>query len=170
MPGAAAGIPRLEVAAMITVSRDGRRVSFDPGNDFIHFIGSESKFTIRFDPQSKRYWSIANKITNPHSGADWVHSPHHQRNVMVLTSSADLRDWREHYRVLRYAEGSVVEKATSRVGFQYVDWQFDGDDLIAVCRTAWNGLDYHDANVITFHRVKNFRTVTMADSPSPLGD
>jgi hypothetical protein len=87
---------------------------------------------------------------------------------MAVTSSENLRAWREHYRLLRYAEGSVVVKAGSRVGFQYVDWQFDGDDLIAVCRMAWNGLDYHDANVITFHRVKNFRSLTMADSPPPL--
>jgi hypothetical protein len=31
----------------------------------------------------------------------------------------------------------VVTKGESRVGFQYFDWQFDGDDLIAVCGTSW---------------------------------
>lgn len=168
LPGAAAKIPRFEVAAMLEISADGRTARFDPARGFIHFIGNESKFTIRFDPVSKRYWSVANKITNPRSGDDWTHSPHHQRNVIALTSSADLRDWQEHYRLLRYAEGSVVVKEGSRVGFQYLDWQFDGDDLVAVCRMAWNGLNYHDANVITFHRVRSFRTVTMAESPPPL--
>ncbi len=47
-------------------------------------------------------------------------------------------------------------------GFQYVDWKFEGEDLIAVSRTAFDdGLggaaNYHDANFITFHRVCNFR-------------
>lgn len=168
LPGTARAIPRFEVAAMMTVSADGRRVAFDPARDFIHFIGGESKFTIRFDPESRRYWTIGNKITNRESGADWTHSPHHQRNVLALCSSADLREWTERYRLLRYAEGSAVVKEGSRVGFQYVDWQFDGDDLVAVCRMSWNGLNYHDANTITFHRVRNFRALTLADSPPDL--
>ena len=79
-----------------------------------------------------------------------------------------LRWWCEETRILRYDEGSVVVKEGSRVGFQYLDWQFDGDDLVAVCRMAWNGLNYHDANTVTFHRVKNFRTRTMADSAAPV--
>lgn len=164
LPGAARGIPRFEVAAMVRIAPDARTVSFSPADGFVHFIGSESKFTIRFDPVSKRYWSLGNKITNLRSGAEWVRSPHHQRNVIALTSSADLREWREECRILRYAEGSAVVKEGSRVGFQYLDWQFDGDDLVAVCRTAWNGANYHDANAITFHRVTGFRTKTMADS------
>ncbi|MCX6955224.1 MAG: sialidase family protein [Verrucomicrobia bacterium] len=168
LPGSAAGIPRFEVAAMLEISADGRTARFDPERGFLHFIGSESKFTIRLDPQTRRYWSLGSKITNLSSGTDWTHSPHHQRNVMALTSSADLREWREHYRLLSYAAGSAVVKEGSRVGFQYADWQFDGDDLIAVCRTAWGGANYHDANVITFHRLKNFRSLTPADSPPDL--
>jgi hypothetical protein len=168
MPCAARSIPRFEVAAMLEVSADGREARFEPARGFVHFIGSESKFTIRYDPVSRCYWSLANKITNRRSGEDWEHSPHHQRNVIALTSSADLRDWQEHYRLLRYAEGSVVVKAGSRVGFQYLDWQFEGDDIIAVSRTSWDGVNYHDANHITFHRLKHFRALTLADSPPDL--
>ncbi len=168
LPGAAAGIPRFEVAARLDVSADGRTAAFAPARGFLHFIGSESKFTIRFDPVSRRYWSIGSKITNPHSGYAWLFTPHHQRNVLSLTSSADLAVWEERCRLLRWREGSVVTKAESRVGFQYADWQFDGDDLVAVVRTAWGAGNYHDANFITFHRVKNFRTLTLADSAPDL--
>lgn len=168
LPGAAASIPRFEVAALLDISADGRTAAFEPARGFLHFIGSESKFTIRFDPVSRRYWSLGSKITNPHSGYAWLYTPHHQRNVLSLTSSADLAVWEERCRLLRYREGQVVTKAESRVGFQYVDWQFDGADLVAVCRTAWGASNYHDANFITFHRVKNFRTLTMADSPPAL--
>ncbi len=168
LPGPAARIPRFEVAARLELSADGRTATFDPARGFLHFVGSESKFTIRFDPVSRRYWSIGSKITNPHTGYAWLFTPHHQRNVLALTSSADLDRWEERSRLLRFREGQVVTKAESRVGFQYVDWQFDGDDLVAVCRTAWNAANYHDANFITFHRVTNFRTLTMADSPPPL--
>jgi hypothetical protein len=48
-------------------------------------------------------------------------------------------------------------------GFQYADWLFDGADLIAVVRTAFDEPDgtpahnAHDANYLTFHRVAKFR-------------
>lgn len=53
-------------------------------------------------------------------------------------------------------------RSASFHAFQYVDWQFDGDDLIAVSRTDFDdglgGADnYHDANFITFYRIPNFR-------------
>jgi hypothetical protein len=162
------GIPRFEVAAKMRLSADGKTATFDPDRDFIPMIGGEAKFTIRYDPTSKRYWTLANKITHPTSGADWPHSPHHQRNVVALTSSSDLKSWSEHYRGLSYAAGTGVVKNGSRVGFQYLDWQFDGDDLVAVCRTSWDGANYHDSNCITFHRIPSFRSLTLADSPPDL--
>jgi hypothetical protein len=47
-------------------------------------------------------------------------------------------------------------------GFQYVDWSFDGADLIAASRTAYDddmggAHSAHDANYLTFHRVSGFR-------------
>ena len=39
-------------------------------------------------------------------------------------------------------------------------WQFDGDDLIYLVRTAHRGAhNYHDSNRITFHRLAGFRQV-----------
>ena len=47
-----------------------------------------------------------------------------------------------------------------KVGFQYVDFEFDGDDIIFLCRTAINNANsYHDSNYSTFHRIKNFRNL-----------
>ncbi len=165
--GGAAGIPRYEVGARCEISRDGRQQSFDPQTGFVHFPGSQSKYTIRFDPVSKRYWSLIQKITHPHEGRDWATSPIHQRNVTMLTSSTDLRSWREESIVLRWREGQILS-GSDRVAWQYLDWQFDGDDLVAVSRTSWGGQNYHNANLMTFHRVKNFRNLTMADSPLDL--
>lgn len=45
-------------------------------------------------------------------------------------------------------------------GFQYVDWQFDGEDLIYVVRVAYDGAhNFHDANRLTFHKLGGFRTL-----------
>lgn len=166
LPGAAAGIPRYEVAAMLKVSADGRAIDFDPDSGLIHFPGSQSKFTIRRDPRDGRYWALVQKITAP-SHELGLYLPSVQRNVLVLTTSTDLRHWEERYTVLRWREGERIS-GRAKVGFQYVDWQFDGDDIVAVSRTAWNAANYHNANYLTFHRIRNFRTVSPADSPPPL--
>ena len=45
-----------------------------------------------------------------------------------------------------------------KVGFQYVDFEIEGDDLIFLCRTGLNEPHgFHDTNYQTFDRVENFR-------------
>jgi hypothetical protein len=72
--------------------------------------------------------------------------------VLVLASSADLRTWIVERILLRHDDGKSH-------AWQYVDRQFDGPDIIAVSRTAWDGShNYHDANYFTFHRFADFRS------------
>jgi hypothetical protein len=50
------------------------------------------------------------------------------------------------------------EDSVANTGFQYVDWIFDGDDILYMSRTAYDGgFRWHDANRITFGRIDNFR-------------
>lgn len=167
LEGVAAGIPRLEAAAMLDVGEDGKTLSFDPEKGFFHFPGSQSKFAIRYDPVSGRYWSLVNKITNPWSGYGEEYPFRTQRNVLMLTSSKDLRHWDERSIILRWKEGLPISKKDT-VAFQYADWQIDGDDMVALSRTAWGGANGHNSNYITFHRIENFRDRTMKDSPPDL--
>jgi hypothetical protein len=155
--GGAAGLPRYEVGVRCEISADGRAQTFDPQRGFLHFPGSQSKYTIRFDPQTRRYWALVQKITHAHEGREWATSPIHQRNVTLLTSSADLRAWREERTVLSHRPGETLRQS-DRVAWQYLDWQFDGADLVAVSRTSWGGQTYHNANLMTFHRIAGFRT------------
>ncbi|MBI5092885.1 MAG: exo-alpha-sialidase [Candidatus Hydrogenedentes bacterium] len=147
-----------EKAAIVRVSRDGRKATFNPKKDFVSFPGGSKKFTIRFDPQTKLYWSLSNYIPEKHRGP----KPATTRNTLALISSPDLRKWRVRCIVLYHPD-------TEKHGFQYVDWLFEGDDLIAACRTAFDdgqggAHNMHDANFLTFHRIKNFRKLTMKDS------
>ncbi|HEY8504979.1 MAG TPA: sialidase family protein [Gemmataceae bacterium] len=145
-------------AAVMEVSADGRRVTFDPEKGFIDFPGGAKKFTIRFDPVSQHYWTLANWVPPRHRSKD----PSRVRNTLALARSPALRDWEVRCVLLYHPD-------TARHGFQYVDWLFDGDDLIAVCRTAHDdgeggAHNQHDANYMTFHRFPRFRTLTAADS------
>lgn len=147
-----------EKAAIVHVNADGRHMSFDPATGFVNFPGGAKKFTIRQDPQSKLYWSLANSIPERHraNNAGGI------RNTLALTCSPDLIHWTVRCILLYHPDTAVH-------GFQYVDWQFDGNDIIAACRTAYDdgkggAHNFHDANYLTFHRVTGFRQLTMADS------
>jgi len=139
-------------AAVIRVSGDGRASTFDPKTGFIDFPGGAKKFTIRFDPASKQYWSLTNPVDEDTRAGRNASSV---RNTLALISSPDLRQWAVRRNVLLHPD-------PVNHGFQYVDWQFDGDDIVAVSRTAYDdGLggahNFHDANYFTFHREKGFR-------------
>lgn len=147
-----------EKAAIVRISPDGKKASFDPAKDFVKFPGGAKKFTIRFDPKTKQYWSLATILHERHKAPN----PGSIRNTLALTSSPDLVNWTVRCVLLYHPD-------VKKHGFQYVDWHFDGDDLIAVCRTAYDdgvggARNNHDANYLTFHRFAQFRRLTMADS------
>ncbi|ABB06432.1 sialidase family protein [Burkholderia lata] len=140
-----------EKAALVATGGDGRTLSFDPAHDFVDLPGAGKKFTIRFDPRSKQYWTITNAVPKSVGSTNLERV----RNTLVLLSSADLRQWTARRILLQHADAK-------RHGFQYVDWQFDGDDLIAVLRVAFDdpeggAASQHDSNFITFLRVPRFR-------------
>jgi hypothetical protein len=146
-----------ERAALMEVSADGRNVSFNPDVGFIDMPGGAKKFTIRRDPLDGAYWTLATIAaeTNREGGAALSLRPAAIRNTLVLMRSRDLRTWDVRATLLHHPE-------VAHHGFQYVDWRIDGEDLVAVCRTAFDDAtggahNYHDANFLTFHRIKNFR-------------
>lgn len=136
---------------------------------FVDFPGGATKFTIRFDPGSKLYWTLSNPALPGEPLA--VSSPASVRNTLALMSSPDLIHWTPREVVLHYPESRFH-------AFQYVDWQFDASDIIVASRTAFDdGMggahSFHDANYLTFHRIKVFRktgTVKLAGKPSVVAD
>jgi len=158
--GAASGKPRHEVAAFLDIDAESMTAEFqnEPRN-YIHFPGAETKFTIRYDPVSGSYWTVTNKITSFINTTGTHDGSWHQRNVLVLMRSTDLVNWEVKQKVLKWNEGAKL-KTWDTFGFQYVDWQFDGEDIVFASRTSWYGKRYHDANMITFHRIENFRNAS----------
>jgi hypothetical protein len=143
-----------DMAAIVKISDDGKTASFDSSNGFFDFVGGARKFSIRYDEKSGLYWTISNMIPETLTDRD----PSSVRNMLVLKSSSDLFNWKVN-KLLLY---NPDEK---KHGFQYIDWQFEGNDIIYVSRTAFdNGLsgaaNFHDANFLTFHRIKNFRKLS----------
>lgn len=144
-----------EKAALVRISPDGKNASFDPQAGFVDMPGGAKKFTVRYDPQSRLYWTLASIVLERYQTRD---TPDHIRNTLALCSSSDLKNWQVRSKILSHGD-------VKRHGFQYVDWLFEGNDIIAACRTAFDdekggAHNAHDANYLTFHRIKNFRTRT----------
>ena len=151
--------PGEERAALQQVSADGRRISFDRKHGFVDFPGGTKKFTIRYDDESGKYWTLSNYVPPRH----YDHNPERTRNTVALMASTDLRDWTVKAIVLYHPD-------LSNHGFQYLDWVFDGDDLAVASRTAYaDGLggadNQHNANYLTFHRIRDFRTLLNPELP-----
>ena len=113
----------------------------------ISMPGGGSKFTIRYDKVTKRYYSIVNKQTKPDA----------YRNNLVLIFSTDLIHW-------KIVTPLLFDINQKKYAWQYIDWQFENNDIVFVSRTSINNGEYksknaHDANLFTFHRIKNFRAI-----------
>ena len=136
-------------------------LSYNPATDWVEMPGGGKKFTVRYDKESKLYWSL----TNPHTEGTFSHAGIYsdglqlslRRNQLVLISSPDLRTWTKKAVVLEDPDPFFH-------GFQYADWVVDGNDLAVVVRAAYpekRGLPVrqHDANKFIFLKVKDFRNI-----------
>lgn len=148
---------REEKAALQTLSADGKTLNFDAQSGFIEFPGGAKKFTIRRDDKGD-YWTLSNWI----APSEVVTNIERTRNTLALAHSTDLKNWEVRAVLLHHADNL-------RHGFQYADWHFDGDDIIAVVRTASDdetggAPNCHDSNFITFHRFAGFRALKLGDA------
>lgn len=164
--------------ALLRYPDPARAPTFDPAQDFATLPGAEKKFGAVYDPVSRRFWALTNAIMRRDQGKASVPwsiwrfwkrpvTPALVRNAAAIYSSADLRAW-EFERVFLYSPD------VEHVGFQYLNFLIEGNDLLVVSRTAWNvGLwktpRAHDSNLMTFHRVTDFRTRPANQYPAGSG-
>ncbi len=105
---------------------------------------TQSRFDIRLDPVTGMYYMLASRALN---------EPKTNRNLLALFRSPDLMTWEFVADIL---DAKALDPAM--IGFQYVSFLFDGDDILFLSRTAYGKpANYHDANYQTFHVIKNFR-------------
>lgn len=146
-----------EKAAMVAISPDGKQLSFDPASGFIPFDGGSKKFVVKYDSISQYYYTLVNAIPERYQKQNPTGNPASFRNVLMLRKSDDLLHWQDVKVILEHPD-------MLKHGFQYVDWLFDGTDMIVLSRTAYfdgkeEAHNNHDANYLTFHRIRDFRTL-----------
>ncbi|WP_167613727.1 Ig-like domain-containing protein [Maribellus sediminis] len=111
--------------------------------------GSNSKYTAKYDSISDKYYALTSNSE--------IYPYEDRRLGITLWSSVDLKTWTK-------VKVAFQGKSQHCHGFNYPSMQIDGDDIIFVLRTAWEyekgqAQRWHDANSLTFHRIRNFRDI-----------
>ena len=130
--------------APVKASSATRAVTMFNDNEF-RLPSRSSKFDVKYDAVSDKYWAMTSY--SPIDG--------NRRTGLTLFSSDDLKTWTQE-RV------AIQGTSTSFHGFQYPSFQFEGDDIVFVSRTAYENewgqaQRWHDSNMLTFHRIRDFR-------------
>ena len=110
---------------------------------FAHIPGADLKFYVVYDPESRLYWLL-------HSQMD---GRMNYRRRLALSYSPDLLKW-------TFA-GLVAVGPADNAARHYASMIIRGDDLLIVSRSGdERARNSHDGNLVTFHRVKDFRDLT----------
>ncbi len=124
---------------------------------FIPFPGGHMKFFVLFDKQTKLFWLLGSQSTDSLRRGDRLPPerfslPNNERHRMVLYFSRNLLDW--------CFAGLVAEGPSPKQSRHYAGMDIDGDDLVILSRSGdERAKDAHNGNIITFHRVQNFRSL-----------
>ena len=107
---------------------------------FAHIPGADLKFYVVYDPESRLYWLL-------HSQMD---GRMNYRRRLALSYSPDLLKW-------TFA-GLVAVGPADNAARHYASMIIHGDDILIVSRSGdERARNSHDGNLVTFHRVKDFK-------------
>lgn len=122
---------------------------------FVQIPGGHMRFHIEYDAKTKLYWLLGTQSTDSMTRIekmpkDRYARPDNERNRMVLHFSKNMIDW--------CFAGVVAIGPGAKHARHYACMAIDGEDLVIVSRSADSRApNAHDGNLVTFHRVTNFR-------------
>lgn len=117
--------------------------------------GGQMRFHVQWDEKTKLFWLLSTQATDSMTRPDklppdrWG-TPDNERHRLVLHYSTNMMDW--------CFAGLVCKGSTPKESRHYASMCIDGDDLCVLSRSGdETAHSAHNGNLITFHRVKNFR-------------
>ena len=122
---------------------------------YLPMPGGQMKFHMLYDEETKTYWLLSTQSTNSmirpdRMPADRFGLPDNERRRLQLHFSKNCVDW--------CFAGLVDMGETEYQSRHYASMCIQGGDLCILSRSGdHESICAHNGNVITFHRVKNFR-------------
>ncbi len=162
---------------------DGKQMKYR----FLQFYpmpGGQNKFKIIYDDNSGLYWTCTSIVPDPYqdptppAARGFAGNPGNSRRILILNYSIDGLNW--------FQAGCVAMSKNPLESFHYASSVVVGGDLLVLSRSGIGGdtgySDYtwrtgdttgkaklpynnHDSNMITLHRVKDFRSLALDLKP-----
>lgn len=122
---------------------------------YLPFPGGYMKFHILWDEKSRLYWMIASRARKYSMIAEDARymelNCFQERRQLELFYSGNAFDW--------CSAGVVACGETEHESRHYASILIDGDDMLVLSRSGdKNAKNTHDTDMITLHRIKDFRT------------
>jgi hypothetical protein len=124
---------------------------------YIPCPGGQMKFHVLYDAISRLFWLLSTQavdsMIHPEKMSPERFSiPNNERRRLQLHFSRNMVDW--------CFAGMVAIGPADNASRHYASMVIDGEDLAILCRSGdEQAQSSHDGNLITFHRVKNFRSL-----------
>ncbi|MFO1446775.1 MAG: hypothetical protein U1F61_01255 [Opitutaceae bacterium] len=129
--------------------------------------GAQCKFYIERDPVAGLYWMASNLPTNSHDLIQIGRKPgagralqhrekwgvREDRRLLTLWYSLDALNW--------IPAGWIAKADGWDQSFMYPVILIDGNDILVISRTARDSGNYHDVDLATFHRIREFRNLAV---------
>jgi hypothetical protein len=122
---------------------------------FLPMPGGQMRFHVNYDEKTKLYWLLSSQATDSMTRPDRLPDerydlPNNERHRLVIHFSKNMVDW--------CFAGVVAITPSPKQARHYASMDIDGNDLVILSRSGdERAKSAHDGNLITFHRVRNFR-------------
>jgi hypothetical protein len=158
---------RINLGAVVDVTLgESASISYNTTTGLRTVPGGHVFYKVLWDSQSQKYLAISTRNTRGNANStDFI-----QRTVLQLISSPDLTTWTHVADIVREPQYETLEK-TILAGWQYSDWEFDGNDIVGIIRVGEYGIaiNQHQASAIYFVRIKNYYPNLLAAAPTNSG-
>jgi hypothetical protein len=148
------------VAVVCDVKDDGKNLEYT-FSQFYPLPGGQNHFHIIYDGVTELFWMTSNLPTNTQDETfaqelerrGFLGKPGNERRFLILSYSVDALNW--------FQAGCVAMWPSPLQAFNYTTPLIDGNDLLIVSRTSKNGRNQHDNDLVTFHRLRDFRGLAL---------
>jgi len=151
------------LASVCSLADDGESMEYR----FVQFYpmpGAQCKFHIVYDDMSDLFWTTVCLPTDtwqerePLRAHGFASPPGNERRILMLMYSLDALNW--------FQAGCVAMSSSIFEAFSYASQLIRGDEMLVISRTSQGGYNQHDTNLVTLHRIANFRQLALDLKPS----
>lgn len=157
------GLTNIAAIGKCHINKDGSMdfgmVHSPAGTPMLHvpFPGGQMKFDVCYDERSKYYWLVCSQTTDSMKRPECLPDdryglPDNERHRLVLYFSKNMFDW--------CFAGVIAIGKTAKQSRHYASMVIKDDDILILSRSGdENALSAHNGNMITLHRVADFRNL-----------